>query len=389
MDPVRNPYSPGAGRPPAALVGRQRQIDTWQVALDRITVGRDAQSVVLYGLRGVGKTVLLSRFESAARKAGWLVAKVEARSGGSVREEIGEAFREPLHELARPGVGTRVLRALKTALSFKASYDSSGNWNFGLDLSEAAGGGAGTGSFESDLGTLLRDLCGAAEAYGTGVALLIDEAQDLSLEEMLSLCAIIHAANQRSERLLVGLAGLPSLPKKLAEAKSYAERLFAYHPVVALEQKDARTALEEPAHKEDASWDADAVDYVVAEAGGYPYFLQQYGQETWAVAHESPLSLQSARLGVAQGRAALDTGFFRSRWDRATRAEREYLRAMAQDGDSGSSSSEVAARLGREPSALGPARNKLIRKGLIYSPEHGVVAYTVPGMADFVLRQPG
>ena len=387
MDPVLNPYSPGAGRLPAALVGRERQLAAWEIALKRVASGRDAQSVVLYGLRGVGKTVLLTRFARMARDEDWIVAQVEAKSGRSMREMVGEALHDNLVDLARPGVGTRVLKALKTAVSFKASYDALGTWNFGLNLSDSPGGGANTGTFESDLGKLLRDLSGAAEEKNVGLAVLVDEAQDLPDDELIALCSIIHAANQRQDRLVLALAGLPSLPRKLAEAKSYAERLFSYHTVGELSDEDAEAALVTPAQSEGAAWEPRAVEHVVRASAGYPYFLQQYGQDAWNAAPGSPITQADARVGVAIGELALDTGFFRIRWDRATTAEKEYLRAMAVDGDHGSASGEVAARLHKKTTALGPVRANLINKGLVYSPDHGIVAYTVPAMAEFVKRQ--
>ena len=387
MDPVLNPYSPGAGRLPAALVGRERQLAAWEIALKRVASGRDAQSVVLYGLRGVGKTVLLTRFAQMARERDWIVAQVEAKSGRSMREMVGEALHDNLVDLARPGVGTRVLKALKTAVSFKASYDALGTWNFGLSLNDSPGGGANTGTFESDLGKLLRDLSGAAEEKNIGLAVLVDEAQDLPDDELIALCSIIHAANQRQDRLVLALAGLPSLPRKLAEAKSYAERLFSYHTVGELSDEDAAAALVTPAESEGAAWEPRAVEHVVRASAGYPYFLQQYGQDAWNAAPGSPITQADARVGVAIGELALDTGFFRIRWDRATTAEKEYLRAMAVDGDHGSASGEVAARLHKKTTALGPVRANLINKGLVYSPDHGIVAYTVPAMAKFVKRQ--
>ena len=387
MDPVLNPYSPGAGRLPAALVGRERQLAAWEIAVKRVASGRDAQSVVLYGLRGVGKTVLLTRFAQMARERDWIVAQVEAKSGRSMREMVGEALHDNLVDLARPGVGTRVLKALKTAVSFKASYDALGTWNFGLSLNDSPGGGANTGTFESDLGKLLRDLSGAAEEKNVGLAVLVDEAQDLPDDELTALCSIIHAANQRQDRLVLALAGLPSLPRKLAEAKSYAERLFSYHTVGELSDEDAEAALVTPAQSEGAAWEPRAVEHVVRASAGYPYFLQQYGQDAWNAAPGSPITQADARVGVAIGELALDTGFFRIRWDRATTAEKEYLRAMAVDGDHGSASGEVAARLHKKTTALGPVRANLINKGLVYSPDHGIVAYTVPAMAEFVKRQ--
>lgn len=180
---------------------------------------------------------------------------------------------------------------------------------------------------------------------------------------------------------------MPSLPRKLAEAKSYAERLCTYHTVDAPTDADAATALSSPAETEGVTWQSEAINHVLTEAGGYPYFLQQYGQDTWNNATGTPIDLDDARLGVATGQLALDTGFFRVRWDRATSAEKDYLKAMAQDGDRGSASGEVAARLRKKTTALGPVRANLINKGLIYSPDLGVIAYTVPTMAAFVKRQ--
>jgi hypothetical protein len=388
MDPVRNPYSPGAGRPPAALVGRDRPLDLWRIALDRVSASRSARPLALYGLRGVGKTVLLTNFTRTARSRNWLAAQVEAGTGRSLREALDEALHAPLADLARPTAGKRLRRALKTAVSFKASYDSAGAWNFGVDLGETAGGGADTGVLETDLGKLVADLAAAAEEEGVGLALLVDEAQDLMPEELVALCAIAHAAGQENWPVVIAVAGLPSLPRVLAEAKSYAERLFLFERIEHLTEEGAAAALREPAVSEGVAWDDDAVAFTVTETMGYPYFLQEFGQDTWDSAEGDLITLTDAKLGAAQGRAALDNGFFRARWDRATRSEQGYLRAMAVDGDAGSASGVVAARMGRRVGSLGPARAGLMAKGLIYAPTHGIVAFTVPGMADFVLRQP-
>lgn len=388
MDPVRNPYAPGAGRPPAALVGRDSQIERWRIALDRIEAGRTAQPLVLYGLRGVGKTVLLTRFFNTARDRSWIAAQVEAGAGKSLRETLGEALHAPLTDLARPSAGKRLLKGLKTALSFKASYDTGGAWTFGLDLTETAGGGADTGMFETDLHKLAQDLSEAAAEEGVGLAILIDEAQDLTPTELTAVCSAGHIAGQNGWSCLFALAGLPSLPRVLAEAKSYSERLFVFERIEHLSQNLARTALIEPAAIERVGWDEEAIALVVQDTSGYPYFLQQFGQDTWNEAAGPVITLADARVGTARGRAALDDGFFRARWDRATRAEQHYLRAMASDGDAGSSSGDVATRLGRSINSFGPVRANLITKGLIFAPEHGVVAFTVPGMVDFIQRQP-
>ena len=387
MDPRDNPYSPGAGRRPAALIGRETQIEAWDVMLTRIAQGRDAQSIVLYGLRGVGKTVLLTQFALKARSQGWIVAQAEARREMSVREAIGESLHGPLLEIARPGVGKRILKAVKTALSFKASYDSTGVWHFGLDLTGSEGGGADTGTLETDLGRLVMDLVAVAEERNTGVALLIDEAQDVSQEELAALCALLHGANQRQERFVVALAGLPSLPRQLSEAKSYAERLFAFHEIGVLTREESVAVLADPAETVGVDWSEEALELVTDAAGNYPYFLQEFGQDTWNSASRSPITGEDARIGIAVGTNALDTGFFRIRWERASAAERAYLRAMAEDGEGPSSSGQIAVRLGKKPSTLGPARANLIAKGLIYSPEYGVVAFTVPAMSHFIERQ--
>ena len=362
-------------------------METWDVVLTRIAQGRDAQSMVLYGLRGVGKTVLLTQFALKARSQGWIVVQAEARRGMSVREAVGESLHGILMEIARPGVGKRILKAVKTALSFKASYDSTGVWHFGLDLTGSEGGGADTGALETDLGRVVMDLVAVAEERGTGMALLIDEAQDVSQEELAALCALIHGANQRQERFVVALAGLPSLPRQLSEAKSYAERLFSFHEIGILTREESIAVLAAPAEMSGVDWSEEALDLVVDAAGDYPYFLQEFGQDTWNAATGSPITGEDARVGIAMGTNALDTGFFRIRWERASAAEKDYLRAMAVDGEGPSSSSEIASRLGKKASTLGPARANLIAKGLIYSPEYGVVAFTVPAMYRFIERQ--
>ena len=386
MDAVRNPYSPGAGRKPSALVGRDDALRAWSTALQRAERGRTDQPFVLYGLRGVGKTVLLSEFRRNASKRGWIVAQIEAGSGKTLRELLGEALYAPLSDLARPAAGKRLLKAIRTALSFKASYDTTGTWSFGLDLSGTDGGGADTGILDTDLRKLLRDLSDAAEEEGIGLAIFIDEAQDLDVAELTTLCTIAHAAAQDEWPLLFAFAGLPSLPRIMAEAKSYAER-FQYSKIQQIDETVVAEALTIPAAQEDAQWDDDAVALVVAGSGRYPYFLQQYGQETWNVAAGPVITKHDAELGILQGNNQLDNGFFRARWDRATPAEQQYLRAMAVDGDAGSSSGEIATRLSKKPKSLGPTRAALISKGLVFAPEHGIVAFTVPGMAAFIARQ--
>lgn len=389
MDPRRNPYAPGAGRPPEALVGRDAQLEGWEIALSRLSAGRTVQPVVLYGLRGVGKTVLLTEFARLGNLDGWIVASVEAGSGDPLRSLLGEALYEPLVDLARPDLGARMRKALKTALSFKLSYDPDGVWSFGIDLDGiTGGGGANTGAIEPDLRRVLLDLATAAAEEGTGLAVLIDEAQDLSTDELVAVCSVAHRAGQLGLPLMIALAGLPDLRRRLAEAKSYAERLFTYQSIQQLPRELAQDALTRPAAMEGVTWAADAVDRVVHTADGYPYFLQQFGQDTWDYAHgDHTLTLHDAEVGIARGQAHLDDGFYRTRWDRATKSEKRYLRAMAADGDHGSNTGEVAARLGIKPTSLGPTRANLINKGLLFAPDHGIIRFTVPAMAAFITRQ--
>lgn len=318
------------------------------------------------------------------------VGYAEAGAGKSLREMLADALQLPLSDLARPSAGKKIRTALKTFLSFNATVTSEGTWTFGLDLDGDTGGGADSGALDLDLSKVVRDVAAAAAAEKVGLALLIDEAQDLTIEELTALCSIAHMASQRSWPVLLALAGLPSLPVQLAEAKSYAERLFSYHPVRELTEHDARAALVEPALEQGVAWDQDAVGHVIGATGGYPYFLQEYGQSCWEQADDMgrTITFDDARTGSLLALRDLDNGFFRVRWERATPKERQYLHAMAVDGDGGSSSGEVAKRLGKKPAALGPTRANLISKGLVYAPEHGRIAFTVPRMAGFITRQP-
>lgn len=387
MDPIRNPYAPGAGRRPAALVGRDRILGDWDVAMRRAEGGRSTTPLVLYGLRGVGKTVLLTRMRQDAEARDWLAVQVEAGQAPSLREMLGEALYAPLAEMARPSAGRRLLRALKTALSFRASYDATGTWSFGVDLADVPGGGADSGVLEADVSKLVKDLALAVQEDKVGLAILVDEAQDLPAEELGTLALVGQLVAREGWPVLLVLAGLPSLPARLAEAKSYAER-FAYERVESLSSEEAAQALEVPAGEEGVSWEPAATSHVVDASGAYPYFLQQFGQEAWAAADGDVVSVEAAREGVDVGWRSLDEEFFRARWERATAAERDYLRAMAGAGVEASSSG-VAEQLGRRASSVSQVRRNLVEKGLIYAPGHGLVAFTVPGMGDFILRQEG
>lgn len=388
MEHGTNPYSPGAGRKPTELVGRDQTLDRWKSSLQRIENGRDARSFCLYGLRGVGKTVLLAEFSREAKKHEWIVVKFEAGAGQTLRERLSLELHQVLADFARPGAKERMLKAFKTLASFKTTFDpNSGNFSFGIDLSDQPGGGADSGNLESDMFKLVHDVSSAAQDLGLGFTLLVDEAQDLEEEELAVLAAVTHRAGQEGWAFLAAVAGLPSLPRLFSEAKSYTERLFDYHEIRELPLDDARLALTSPAASEGIGWEDSARDYVINAASGYPYYIQQFGHDSWIAADSGPISLQDAQQGVEFGQRELDGGFFRSRWDRATTKEKEYLRAVAAEGNNSAMSSEVASRMGRKIESLGPARANLISKGIIYAPEHGVVAFTVPGMVEFINRQ--
>jgi hypothetical protein len=381
-----NPYSPGAGRKPAALVGRDKQIELWESELLRIESGLDSRPMALYGLRGVGKTVLLSRLHEMALGRGWLSARMEPNSRKTLREILYSEFESKLVEIASPRAGERVRRALKTALSFRASVGLPGLASFGIDLSGVSGSNANTGNISGDFQRYVKDLSAACEELGTGVSILIDEAQDLSIEDMETVSETIHRATQDGLRLVVALAGLPTLPGALAKAKSYAERLYHYHRIEKLSPADALTALTEPAKSKGALWEGPAANEIVRISDGYPYFLQEYGSACWLAAAESPIRMRDVKKAAPNAEKQLDDGFFRARWDRLSDAQKGYMRAMALCGDDEIYTKDISKKLGLPAPALSQRRADLIKKGLIYAPRQGVVTFSVPLMAQFIRR---
>ena len=393
MDPVRNPFQPSAGVRPRELAGRNREMANMDVLIGRAEQGSVSQSVVLTGLRGVGKTVLLNDFAARAREHGWIVAQIEGPSDfgevdGALRAKLARglhsSMREALGRWQKSDVLTRAASVLK---AFTLKVDPQGAWTVGIDV-DAATGRADTGQVEVDLPELAIDLATAARSRGVGVLVCVDEMQQLSNQDLSAICTACHEAGQREVPFYVAGAGLPNLPRVLAEAKSYAERLFDYSRLGPLQETDAVRALTVPVTALGLDWDASALAMVVAASEGYPFFLQTFGRHTWdASPGPTRLTDDDAAVGVALGVEQLDRGFFRARWDRATKYQREYLKAMATDGEGPSSSGDIAQRLGRKLSSLGPVRADLIAKGLVYAPEHGQIAFTVPGMADFIARQ--
>ena len=384
MDARHNPYSPGAGLRPAALTGRDAEIEAFAVILYRASDGRPAPGMILHGLRGVGKTVLLNELANNARKAGWVVANIEADLHSTrtpFRLQAAAALDEALRkETGKSNFGKQMRKAAGTLKSFSATVLGTGG---GVEFHDRGA----SGSLNADFTDLVLDLAEDARGIDTGVALFVDEMQHLDDGDLAAICQACHQAGQQNLPFVVVGAGLPNLPRILTDAVSYAERLFDYHSIGRLDDSDATSALVLPAEREHVEWEPAAVTAVLDGSGGYPYFIQQFGQTSWNTATRSPISVADAEVGIALGREKLDNGFFRARWDRATPAERDYMAAMAADGDSPSESGTVAKRLNKNQNSLGPARANLIAKGLVWAPEHGQIAFSVPGMAAFIERE--
>jgi len=388
MDKKYNPYSPGAGRKPFALAGRDNNIDDFEVALSRIELRADSRPIALYGLRGVGKTVLLRELYHRAKKRGWIVAFIEANPDKDIRSLLGEELEDVLIDMAKPNAGEAVLKAIKTALSFvRIDMKTDGALSFGVDLSNVGASNAATGNISGDLGRVVRDLSAACEKDNVGVALFFDEAQDLSKDDISAINKLAHKAMQERYRLVVTVAGLPTLPAKLAAANSYAERLYQFGELRELTPEASREALLMPASARNVSWDKAAIQEVIKITAGFSYFIQEYGSTVWNVAEKSPITTKDVITASKVAIKQLDEGFFRSRWDRASDLQKAYMRAMAADSDKPSKTADIAQRIGVDTNQLSPRRAELMAKGLIYSPQHGTVAFTVPYMAAFINRQ--
>ncbi|MGK5112329.1 AAA family ATPase [Geodermatophilus sp. CPCC 205506] len=393
MDPVRNPYAPGAGQRPPELAGRDTELSAFDVVLERIAHGRPERSLVLTGLRGVGKTVLLNQLRSAAIGRGWGTGKIEARPDQSLRRPVSSALHMALRELRHPDQDSMdaVLGVLKAfALRQVPDAKMRDRWQPGIDV-PAAGGRADSGDMEIDLVELLSDAAGLAADVGRGIALFIDEMQDVQADDVSAICAACHELSQQGAPLIVVGAGLPHLPAVLSASKSYSERLFRYLRIDRLDRPAADRALLAPAEREDVTFEAGALDALYAAADGYPYFVQAYGKVTWDVAAASPVTAADVAMAAPVAEAELAVGFFGSRYDRATPAEREYMHTMAELGGPGGTAvatSEVAVSLGRKPASLSPARDSLIKKGLVYSAERGQIAFTVPHFGRYLLSHP-
>lgn len=386
MDARKNPYAPGAGHPPPELAGRNELIERAAVALDRIRAGKPARSLLLYGLRGVGKTVLLHRIGVDAEGRGIAVAAVEAPEGRSLPALLAPALRATLLRLDRGMVKAGVRKALRALGSFvrslKIKYK---DVEIGVD-SEPAAGVADSGDLEHDLIDLFVEVGNAAREKKTAVVLSIDELQYVPEEQFATLVAALHHLAQRQLPIAVVGAGLPNLLGQAGRAKSYAERLFEFVPIDRLDDVSATRALVRPAAAEGVKFTKAAVAEILQRTSGYPYFLQEWGKHAWAHAMASPIAESDAKAATVSALADLDASFFRVRFDRLTPGEKRFLRAMAELGPGPHRSGDVARQLGKGVTTVAPTRSSLIHKGMIHSPAHGENAFTVPLFDGFMKR---
>ena len=386
MDPRRNPFSPGAGSPPPELAGRDALIERAAVALDRIRDRRAARSIILYGLRGVGKTVLLGKIRRDAEARGLVTVAIESPEERSLPALLVSALRLALIKLSRTEAAKQgVKRALRAIAGFAKLKAKFGDLEVALDL-EPEPGLADSGDLDLDLAELLGAVGEAAAERETAIVLFIDELQYVPETQLAALIGALHAVNQRQLPVTMVGAGLPQLLGASGRAKSYAERLFEFVAIDRLDPDAAADALQRPIEREGAAIEPDAIAEIVAQTLGYPYFLQEWGKHSWAVADASPITLADVRQASIEALAELDDSFFRVRFDRLTPGEKNYLRAMADLGPGPHRSGDIAERLGRKVNTTAPIRNSLIGKGMLYSPAHGDTAFTVPLFDQYMRR---
>ena len=387
MDPVRNPFAPGAGTQPPELAGRTQLIEAVHVALQRLAIRRPTKSVILVGLRGVGKTVLLVKMADISRSLGNRTINIEAREGGKLVDVLIPSLRTELYALSfvdnAKEKARRALRVMKSFLGhLKVSYG-------GADLSlsiEPEEGSADSGILENDLPNLLVAVGEAALAAGTGMIILIDEIQIISSEEFSALIIGIHKISQLNLPVLLIGAGLPQIPGIAGDSKSYAERLFSYPEVGVLKEEDAVSAITKPVENEGAAITENAVQALMRVTECYPYFLQQWAYDAWNQATNDVITAADVDIATPIAFAALDADFFKTRYQRCNNSERKYMRALADLGPGVQKSADVAARLELRTNSKGPTRDALIKKGMIYSPQHGDICFTVPKFDDYMRR---
>ena len=387
MDPVLNPFAPGAGTPPPELAGRDELRETIRVVIERVRRGSPAKSVLMVGLRGVGKTVLLDRMRDDAEGRGIQTMRIEAPESRSLPALLAPQLRVALLRLSRNDLARdlaqRALRGLAGfAKALKVKYE---DIEVGFDF-EPEPGLADNGDLEHDLQALLETVGAAAKKAGTALVMFIDELQYVEEPELASLITALHRTAQRRLPVVMVGAGLPQLRGRMGKAKSYAERLFDFPEIGPLTASAARIAIAKPVEANGVSIDAEALESILAKTQRYPYFLQEWGKHTWDTAKVSPITRQDVETASVAAIAALDESFFRVRFDRLTPVEKKYLRAMAEMGPGPHRSGDVAEQLGRGVTSLGPTRSQLIAKGMVWSPSHGDTAFTVPLFDEFMCR---
>jgi hypothetical protein len=387
MDPINNPFAPGAGTPPPQLAGRDELRESVRVAIERVRRGFPTKSVLMVGLRGVGKTVLLDQMRSDAENVGIQTIRIEAPENRSLPAIIAPELRLSLLKLSRnEKVKLLAQRGLKALAGFAKSLKLKYNdIEVGIDL-DPEPGLADNGDLEHDLQALLETAGIAVQKAGTALVIFLDELQYVKEDELAALITALHRAAQRRLPVVLVGAGLPQLRGLMGRAKSYAERLFDFPELGHLPLDAARIAIAKPAQDQGVEVTPEALDLIFEEPHGYPYFLQEWGKHSWEVAQRSPITINDVKNASVSAIAALDESFFRVRFDRLTPTEKRYLRAMAQLGPGPHRSGNIAEELKREVSSLGPTRNQLISKGMIWSPNHGDTAFTVPLFDAFMHR---
>lgn len=387
MDPLTNPFSPGAGNQPPELAGRSELLYKVEVLLARVKAGRSEQSMFMVGLRGVGKTVLLNRVREMAEEQGYQALLIEAHESKSLPLLLLPPLRQVLFALDRmQNISQKVKRGLRVLRSFIGGVKvKMGDAEFGLDIDPETGS-ADSGDLEADLAELFVAVGEAAADRGTAVAIIVDELQYMTEVEMSALIMAIHRVSQRNLPLVLIGAGLPQLVGLAGKSKSYAERLFIYPEVGALSMQDASLALQGPVSTQGVAFTTEALAEIFRVTQGYPYFLQEWGYQSWNMAQQSPIDLPLIKRTTIASTIRLDQSFFRVRFDRLTPREKDYLSALAEMGAGNQRSGGVAERLGVKVQTIAPLRSSLIKKGMIYSPAHGDTAFTVPMFDDFMLR---
>ena len=381
MDPINNPYTPNAGSRPQALTGRDQELEQFRVLVGRLKRGATEQSMIIRGLRGVGKTVLLNAFEDRAESEGFLTYYHEMTPDSSL---VGEIARDAQAAMARLKLSARAIKATRDALAHLGTIKVVGPEGIELSVDLRA---ADEGTIARDLSELLLHLGRAAADKGTGVVFLLDEVQFVKEVEYRSVITSLHRATQKNVPITLAAAGLPQIPRLTGEARSYAERLFSFPVISSLSENDATDALVEPARQQHVEYEPEAVELALAWTGGYPFYIQQLGKHAWNLANTTPITTADLEAAMPAAQQALDSSIYEVRIQRATDQERRYMRAMAELGSGPYRSGDVAAKLGRKTSEVSVVRQRLLEKGLVYATEdYGYVDFTVPRFGEFMVR---